>query len=259
MSTAPVPVSSKQRLARGEKLIGCLLRMPAEETVEMLGVAGLDFVLIDCEHGPADVGELRRHIALAQLHGLDVLVRPGEKEPALILRALDQGASGIVAPHIDTAAEAVALVRSVHYPPMGGRGFATYSRTGGFGTAAAEDHRVRALENTLVVAMIESPVGMRSAAEILAVPGIDGYLIGRADLAASSGSDDPPPAEAINRLNRETAGGTTLRADLATSVDGARASLDAGANLIVYNLAHLMMTLFAGLHPDQQASQETIA
>lgn len=254
MPTSRPPLSPKQRLAHGEKLIGCLLRMPSEETVEMLGVAGLDFVLIDCEHGPADVVELRRHIAVAQLHGMAVIVRPGADEPALILRALDQGASGIVAPHIDTAAEAAALVRSVHYPPLGVRGFATYSRTGGFGTVPADDHRNRGLEETLVLAMIESPLGMRNADDILATPGIDGYLVGTADLAASSGADDPPVRAAVQGLNQDTSNGPALRADLATSVDGAAASLDDGADLIVYNLAHLMMTLFAGLHPDQSWS-----
>ena len=87
--------------------------MPCEDVVEMLAVAGLDFVLIDCEHGPADVLALRTHIALAQVHGVAVLVRPGEGESGLVLRALDQGAQGIVAPHIESAAEAGDLVDMV--------------------------------------------------------------------------------------------------------------------------------------------------
>ena len=69
----------------------------------MVAVSGFDFVLIDCEHGPADLIPLRQHIAAARLHGVEVLVRIGAHEPALALRVLDQGATGIVAPHVDDA------------------------------------------------------------------------------------------------------------------------------------------------------------
>ena len=93
-------VALRARLRAGERVTGALVRMPAEELVEMLAVAGHDFVLIDCEHGPADVIALRTHLALADAHGLPVLVRPGEGEYRLAQRALDHGAAGVVAPHV---------------------------------------------------------------------------------------------------------------------------------------------------------------
>src|SRR4029450_12961263 len=103
----------------GEQLLGVLLRMPAEEIVEMLGLAGFDFVVIDCEHGPADVIALRQHLGFAERQVLSVLVRVGTAEPALVLRALDAGAQGVIAPHIDTVGQATALVDSAYYPPFG--------------------------------------------------------------------------------------------------------------------------------------------
>ena len=111
-----------------------LLRVPAEELVEMVAISGFDFVLIDCEHGPADLVALRQHIALASLHGVPCWSGSARDEPALVLRVLDHGAAGVVAPHIDTAAGARALVESAHYPPLGQRGFATYCRAGRFGS-----------------------------------------------------------------------------------------------------------------------------
>ena len=72
----------------------------------MAAVAGFDFVLVDCEHGPADLVALRQHMAVAAVHGVPVVVRVGEDDPGLILRALDQGAEGILAPHVDSAADA---------------------------------------------------------------------------------------------------------------------------------------------------------
>jgi 4-hydroxy-2-oxoheptanedioate aldolase len=220
--------------------------MPCEEVVEMLAVAGLDFVLLDCEHGPSDVGALRSHIALAQVHGVPVLVRPGEREPALVLRALDQGAEGIVAPHIETADEAQELVAMAHYPPVGRRGFATYPRAGRFGTVSASDHRRRAAD-TLVIAMLESPGAAARSAEILRTPGVDAYLIGTADLAASTSVADPPFAESVAAIHTGAAEVGSWRAELAGSVDDAERVLGAGARLVVYNVAQVMMRAFGEL------------
>lgn len=222
--------------------------MPAEEAVEMLAAAGLDFVLIDCEHGPADVLALRSHIALAQLHDMALLVRVGHGEGALALRALDQGAEGIVAPHIDTRDQAEALVRSVRYPPIGERGFATYSRSGRFGSVPAEEHRKRAHESTLVLAMIETPTAVDNAGPILDCSGIDGYLIGTADLQASSGPHDLPLPDAVDAVHRRGQQAHAIRAALATDTHSARAALDDGAQMIVYNLTHVMMDVFRRLH-----------
>ncbi len=104
-------MSLKSRLADGDRLLGVLLRIPAEELVEMCAVAGFDFVLIDCEHGPADLVPLRQHLAITAAYAVPALVRVGSTEPALALRALDAGAAGIVAPHIDTPAQAAGAGR----------------------------------------------------------------------------------------------------------------------------------------------------
>jgi 4-hydroxy-2-oxoheptanedioate aldolase len=238
--------SLKSRLQAGEHLVGALVRMPCEEVVEMLAVAGLDFLIVDCEHGPIDVLALRTHIALAQVHGVPVLVRPGEREPTAILRALDQGAQGVVAPHIDSAQEAEDLVGAVHYPPVGHRGFATYPRAGRFGTVTADAHRAAAAE-TLVIAMLESPTAAARAAEVLGVPGVDGYLVGVADLAASSAADDPPFADSVAAIHRGAAEVGSWRAELAGSAEDAERALRAGARLVVYNVAQVLMATFGRL------------
>ncbi len=239
--------SLKARARAGEKLLGVLVRMPTEELLEMAAVSGFDFVVIDCEHGPADVGDLRNHLALAQVHGVDVLVRIGSAEPALALRALDQGAGGIIAPHVDDVATAEALVASVHYPPLGARGFATYARAGRFGQADPVAHRERFLADTLVFGMIESPIGVAAAADIFAVDGIDGTMIGTADLTASRQPDDPSVADLVASVNEVLAGSSALRMDIVTSADRAAAAFAGGADLVVYNLAHAIMAHLAAL------------
>ncbi|WP_224402789.1 MULTISPECIES: HpcH/HpaI aldolase family protein [Pseudonocardia] len=236
----------RARVAAGERLAGALVRMPCEEIVEMLAVAGLDFVLIDCEHGPADVSMLRTHIAFADAHGLPVLVRTGEDEHHLAQRALDQGARGIVAPHVEDAAQATALVRALRHPPHGTRGFATYPRAGRFGSVTAEEHRAAA-EDVLVVAMLESPGALARAGEIVGVDGIDGWLVGVADLGASRTGTDPSVAGMLESVRADPAVRDAVRADLASSADAAAASFAGGAQLVVYNLTAVMMASFREL------------
>lgn len=233
--------SLRTRARAGEKLLGALLRMPSEELVEMLAVAEFDFVLIDCEHGPADITALRNHIALAAVHGVPVIVRVGENDRGQILRVLDQGAEGILMPHLDSAADAAALVDASLYPPVGSRGFATYSRAGRFGETPPAEHLERHLENTLVLGMIESPAGVRNVDAIVATPRLDGILVGPADLAASSGPDDLPVPEAIAAVHAALASAGSLRMDIVGTRSAAEASFADGADLVVYNLASSLM------------------
>ncbi len=241
------PASLRSRLDAGERLLGALLRTPGEELVEMAAVAGFDFLLLDGEHGPADVVELRRHIAYAQVHGVGVLVRVGSDEPALVLRALDAGAQGVVAPHVDTPAQAAALVDSAYYPPQGHRGFATYGRSGRFGLVGPDEHKQRALAETLVFGMIESPEGVRAAAEVIGTERLDGIMVGVADLAASSTPDDPPHDEQVRRVHDELAAQGRLRMDVVGSRAAAEASFADGARLVVYNLTATVMAHLAEL------------
>ena len=233
--------SLRERALRGEKLIGALLRMPSEEIVEMLAVAGFDFVLIDCEHGPAEIGALRQHIAVAAVHGVPAIVRVGEHDRGQILRVLDQGAEGILAPHLDSATDAEALVDAAMYPPIGSRGFATYSRAGRFGQLDPGTHRDWWLENTLVLGMIESPHGVAHAATIVATPRLDGIMVGPADLAASSRPDDVPVPEAVAAVHATLADAGSLRMDIVGTRAEAEAAFTSGADLVVYNLASSLL------------------
>ena len=214
----------------------------------MAAISGFDFLFLDCEHGPADMVEVRRHVALAALHGVPTLVRVGTNEEQLVLRVLDAGAAGVIGPHVDTAAGARALVESAHYPPLGKRGFATYSRAGRYGSMDPDTHRTGALANTFVVAMIESPAGVRSAADIAAVIGIDAVMIGVADLRAALTPDDPEFGEAIGQVHDALAASPAVRLDIVLGRDAAAAAFADGAQLVVYNLTHTVMAHLAELN-----------
>ena len=173
-------------------------KMPCAAQVESAGHVGFDFVVLDQEHGPGGSLELEHHLRAAQAVGLPALVRVPDTGRAAILAALDAGADGIVVPHVVDAGGAEAVIAAAHYPPRGRRGFATSTRAGHYGAVALEEHLRRASE-TCVVVQIEDAEAVPRSAEILAVPGVSGVLIGTADLSLSlghTGSGPNPQVEA---------------------------------------------------------------
>ncbi len=165
-------------LALGSFVIDC----PAPGTVNALALAGFDFVVMDMEHSPLDFGRLELLILAAQAAGLPVLVRPWNADAGLIGKLLDLGAHGIMAPHIDSAERARAVVDQCRYAPLGSRGVCPLSKY----DALAEPLRMLD-EATFVVVQIEGRAGIERLADITAVPGIDAIFVGPYDLAMSLG------------------------------------------------------------------------
>lgn len=225
----------KQRMVRGERLLGILVRTPATMLIDMAGHNGYDFVLLDTEHGFADQQALADHVTAARAVGLPTIVRIGGGEAALALRVLDAGAEGIVVPHVQTADAAVDAVRLAHYPPLGDRGFATYTPAGRWGKAAGPEHATDAARRTLVVAMVEDAQGVENAGSIAGTEGVDAVWVGLSDLGATLGYD-ASAADAACRQVWTTAkeAGTSVLA-LASDAKGAMAAFDGGAQLVVLN------------------------
>lgn len=239
------PLDLAARVRRGDRLLGGLVRMPAEMLVELTGLVGLDYVVVDAEHGPIDQVALGHHIATAEAVGLPLVVRIGSLSE--VLRVLDLGAAGIIYPHVDSVAEAQQLVEAVHYPPRGRRGFAAYTRAGGYGLRTGAEHLARYAKGPLVIAMIECASAVEAAADIAAVDGIDLLFLGPADLAADLGilAGDQAPVVAALAQVRQAAGGRVLSicGDEAT----ARDHFAAGSQLVVYNVQHALSATFVRL------------
>lgn len=248
------PLDLAARVRRGDRLLGGLVRMPAEMLVELTGLVGLDFVAIDAEHGPGDQVTLSHHIASAEAVGLAVIVRVGGLGE--VLRVLDLGAAGVIFPHVDTVGEAEELVQTVHYPPRGRRGFAAYTRAGGYGLRSGAEHLSRYADGPLVIAMIESQQGVDAAADISRVDGIDLLFLGPADLAADMGilaDDQAPVAAALTRIRHQSGGRVfTICGNAAT----ARAHFAAGSQVVVYNVQQAVTDTFVRLASVRPSNHE---
>jgi 4-hydroxy-2-oxoheptanedioate aldolase len=200
--------SLKARIHAREPLNGCFIQIPSAALVEMVACAGFDFAILDQEHGPADSIALENQIRAAEAGGMDVLVRVQKNSPDHVLQALDAGACGVLAPHVRSAADAMALVRAAHYPPLGSRGFATTTRAGRYGTVQVGAHLERAQSRTIVMPQIEDREALLEVKEIVSVPGIDAILIGPSDLAMSLGHPGniahPDVVRAIDDIVKDT-------------------------------------------------------
>lgn len=180
----------KQRMLAGETLLGTFAFLPSPAVVEILGGAGLDFVIIDTEHSPKSPEVIESMVRAAQYTGMSALVRVADQRDSSILQALEMGAEGVVVPFVRTAAEGAEATWAAKYPPEGRRGTCTATRAAKYGALRGSfaEHAAWSNENVLVVAQLEDVVAAANVTEIAASPiGPDVLLIGRADLAASMG------------------------------------------------------------------------
>lgn len=193
MEAQIVRESFARRLRAGEALVGTFVKSRDPATVELLGTAGFDLLILDAEHAPmgrADIGLL---LMAARAAGIAALVRVPTEEP-WIATALDAGAAGVMVPQVRDADHARGLVEAVRFAPGGSLGFSPSTAAGEYGRRGITGHLKQQPKETVLVCQIEDPQAVSDAAEIAAVPGVDALLVGPVDLAVSVGDTDPQAA-----------------------------------------------------------------
>lgn len=159
------------------KFIGTWLSIGSPVIAELAALSGFAWVLIDLEHGCASESCVQDQLRALRGSPTKGVVRVGAPHADLIARTLDWGASGIMVPHVNTVAEAEAIVQAASYPPRGKRGFSR--------TVRAHDYGLRTPESSpspLIFAQIETLDAVHQAPAIAAVEGIDVLFVGPADL-----------------------------------------------------------------------------
>ncbi|MCA3632930.1 MAG: hypothetical protein INF16_09075 [Methylobacterium sp.] len=185
----------------------CAMREPA--VAETILKEGFDCAVLDWQHGYHDQASIEAGILIAQAYRKPAMVRIGVGDFAGAARFLDWGAVGIIAPMINSAADAKALVDFLKYPPLGSRSWGPMRAMGLTGLSNGEQLE-RANDSSIVIAMIETREGFAALDEILAVPGLDGVFVGPSDLsiALTNGATiDPLYAEvdaAVQLIARKT-------------------------------------------------------
>ncbi len=174
----------REKLVRGDKLLGTMITLPSPEIVEIMVAAGYDWLFIDCEHGAFDA-QSAQSLLQAASGRCACVIRVPSGEDVWIKKALDIGADGIIVPQVNSAQQARDIVQFCKYPPQGSRGVGL-SRAHAYG-AKFDEYIQTANQQVAVILQAEHIDAVNCIDEIVNVPGIDAIYIGPYDLSASMG------------------------------------------------------------------------
>lgn len=199
-----VPINRLRQVLQDRVAAGTMVvefRQPS--LMRLLANAGLDFVLLDGEHGPFTIETIADLSRAARAAGLTPIVRPPELTYAHITQPLDAGAQGIMLPRVTERSEVEECLAYMKYPPVGRRGAVlarghTDFQSGDLSAALADGNR-----ETFLVVQIETREAVDRLDDLLSVPGVDAALVGPTDLSLALGvpgrSQDPVLVAAIER------------------------------------------------------------
>jgi 2-keto-3-deoxy-L-rhamnonate aldolase RhmA len=180
--------TTKQRLNSGKMALGFGVHHLRTVAAPVLAAAtGHDWIFIDTEHGAFNVQETTQLCIAALPTGVTPIVRVCAGAMDEATRALDNGAMGIVVPHVDTAAEAKRIAAAFHYPPAGTRSWGGPPAVYGYQPPATAEAQAAINAEILTIVMLESPEAVTNADAIASVPGVDVLFIGTSDLTAELG------------------------------------------------------------------------
>jgi 2-dehydro-3-deoxyglucarate aldolase/4-hydroxy-2-oxoheptanedioate aldolase len=175
----------RARLAAGQATLGTFVGAASTISAEACAAAGVDWLVLDLEHGSGGEEQVRDVVPAAGAYGVPTVVRVESAARIRIGRVLDLGAAGVMLPRMDTAAEVAEAVRHLRYPPAGDRGVATYNRACRFGLDPGA--LARANGEVLGVVQIESASAVEQVDQIAALDGVDVLFVGPQDLSHNLG------------------------------------------------------------------------
>ena len=175
----------KEKLKNNELTIGSWIMIGHPISIEVMALAGFEWLVIDMEHTAIDINTAQNLITTIQANGIKALVRVSKNEEVIIKQVLDMGADGIIVPMVNSREDAIKAVEFAKYPPIGKRGVGLY-RASKYGVKF-EEYKKWVEEELVIIAQIEHIDGVNNIDEILQVEGIDGTIIGPYDLSGSMG------------------------------------------------------------------------
>ncbi len=198
----------KEKLIRGDVLIGGWIQTSSPELVEAMGYADFDFAILDTEHTAHSYEAVIHQLRAAEVVGLNPIVRPPSQDSSLISRAFDMGAECVFVPVVETAEQARAAVLAGKYHPEGTRGICVAVKPGQYGAAFSPSYFGDQNKKTSISIMIESVKGVENLDDIITVKGVDSIFVGPTDLSQSlgiPGQIDHPRVESAIEMIAKTA------------------------------------------------------
>jgi len=190
-----------RRLRAGETVFSGWCSLPYPIVAETLGREGFGTVTLEAQHGLWDMSALLTGLAAVRQGGAAPVVRVPVGDFAMVSRVLDFGAEGIIAPMINTAADARAFAAAAKYPPTGERSWGPHRATTLAGLTDQTVYLREANDHVITLAMIETRTALDNLDAIVDTPGIDGLFLGPSDLsiALSDGKTLDPLSKDVER------------------------------------------------------------
>jgi len=232
----PAPRDFRKRLLDRQLLIGTFCKTPSSQSTEIFGSLGYDFVMLDEEHAPWTRQTLEVGFLAARAFGTAGLVRIARPDANSILSALDDGAIGVMVPHVSSAEKARNIASWARY--KGGTRGSGVGRGGDYGGRPMEAHYESSDATTTVIAMIEDREAVEQIDAITAVEGIDGFFLGRGDLGLSlsnAGGPVPTLEEAVRTVAKSVlkSGKALCALTMNVASDDAKKMLDLGVTALL--------------------------
>ncbi len=206
---------------------------------------GYDGIWVDGEHKPFSVREVQALMAFHHLADVDCIWRPPTRERNALYRILEDGASGLIIPHVESAEEARHLVASVRFPPQGKRGLDGLGLEGDFGFGAGPGYPEAANREKALFVQVESPESLEQVEAIASVPGVDGIFLGPGDLAFRLGCTpsptDPVMVEVHQRINAAVVRAGKAWGRPAVTASDLELILKAGARIVAFGAEYRLL------------------
>lgn len=241
--------SAREKMLRGEMTLGMFTELGSASVAECMGLAGLDYLIIDTEHGPFDPLAALDFIRAARLYGVTPFARVQEVSRAAVLKLLDVGAQGLIIPCLNSVEEAESAVRYGKYAPLGERGVAPSAGSGFW----FEDYAAQGLDHyfavsnreTMLIPQCETLGCLEHLEEIVAIDGIDGIFVGPFDLSTAMGIpgqfDRPEFQDALRHIRGVCAAAKKPSLIFASTEEDAKADFAMGYDSVTYSLDALVL------------------
>lgn len=177
----------KKKMIARKAVFGTWCMLPSSFVVDVVARSGLDFVVIDMEHGTMSFETAEEMVRAAQLQGCHPLIRVGDDGENTILHALETGCEAVLVPHVSTVEAAERVVSAARYAPGGARGLSPYTRCHGYTHRDLADSMERNNDRTLTGILVEGREGLANLPAIAKVDGLDLVYLGLYDISQSIG------------------------------------------------------------------------
>lgn len=228
----------KEKLQNGDAVIGTWSIIPSMVTTEIIASSGVDFIIIDAEHGPITYETAQNMAMVCESKGVSPVMRVGTIDEADILKALDIGVHCIQIPNVNKKEDVEKIVEFSKYPPIGNRGFSPFTRAGSYSIHSAKTLTKKANENTMIAINIEGEDAIKDIDNILKIEALDIVFIGLFDLSKALGIpgevDNPKVIAYLKELTQKISTAGKYTGTITTSKEKITEFVDIGLKYIVH-------------------------